>query len=107
MRIVSADGTGVGAADRCAQGAPSGDRWDCSIWRWTRNFANRRIFFTYSENTNDTDSHIVLASATLNADLARITGAKIILPPCPRRVTSAMERTRAAGSRWTATATCS
>ncbi|HWF07849.1 MAG TPA: PQQ-dependent sugar dehydrogenase [Bryobacteraceae bacterium] len=49
-----------------------------------KNFAqNRRIFFTYSENTNDMDSHIVLASATLNPDLKGISGAKIIFGSMP------------------------
>jgi len=49
-----------------------------------QNFAqNRRIFFTYSENTNATDSHIVLASATLNNDLTEISGAKIIFGSMP------------------------
>jgi len=49
-----------------------------------KNFAqNRRIFFTYSENTNATDSHIVLASATLNNDLTEISGAKIIFGSMP------------------------
>jgi glucose/arabinose dehydrogenase len=44
-----------------------------------KNFArNRRIFFTYSENTNDMDSHIVLASATLSKDDTAITGSHII-----------------------------
>ncbi|HEX4133260.1 MAG TPA: PQQ-dependent sugar dehydrogenase [Bryobacteraceae bacterium] len=44
---------------------------------------NRRIFFTYSENVNDMDSHIVLASATLNPDLKGITGAHIIFGSMP------------------------
>jgi glucose/arabinose dehydrogenase len=49
-----------------------------------KNFArNRRIFFTYSENVNDMDSHIVLASATLNNDFTAITGAKIIFGSMP------------------------
>jgi len=49
-----------------------------------KNFAqNRRIFFTYSENTNATDSHIVLASATLNNELTEISGAKIIFGSMP------------------------
>jgi glucose/arabinose dehydrogenase len=49
-----------------------------------KNFTqNRRIFFTYSENVNDMDSHIVVASATLNNDLTAITGAKIIFGSMP------------------------
>jgi aldose sugar dehydrogenase len=49
-----------------------------------KNFAqNRRIFFTYSENVNDMDSHIVLASATLNNELTAISGAKIIFGSMP------------------------
>jgi glucose/arabinose dehydrogenase len=49
-----------------------------------KNFAqNHRIFFTYSENVNDMDSHIVLASATLNEDLKGISGAKIIFGSMP------------------------
>ena len=49
-----------------------------------KNFAqNRRIFFTYSENVNDMDSHIVLASATLNNDLTAISGSKIIFGSMP------------------------
>ena len=49
-----------------------------------KNFArNRRIFFTYSENVNDMDSHIVLASATLNKELTAISDAKIILGSMP------------------------
>lgn len=49
-----------------------------------KNFAqNRRIFFTYSENVNDMDSHIVVASATLSKDLTAITGAKIIFGSMP------------------------
>jgi glucose/arabinose dehydrogenase len=49
-----------------------------------KNFAqNRRIFFTYSENVNDMDSHIVLASATLDKDLKGISGAHIILGSMP------------------------
>ncbi len=49
-----------------------------------KNFArNRRIFFTYSENVNDTDSHIVIASATLNPAETEITGAKIIFGSMP------------------------
>jgi glucose/arabinose dehydrogenase len=49
-----------------------------------KNFAqNRRIFFTYSENVNDTDSHIVLASATLNPADTEITGAHIIFGSMP------------------------
>jgi glucose/arabinose dehydrogenase len=49
-----------------------------------KNFAqNRRIFFSYSENTSDMDSHIVLASATLNKDLKGIDGAHIIFGSMP------------------------
>jgi glucose/arabinose dehydrogenase len=49
-----------------------------------KNFAqNRRIFFTYSENTTATDSHIVLASATLNADYTAISGSKVIFGSMP------------------------
>lgn len=49
-----------------------------------KNFArNRRIFFTYSENTNDMDSHIVLASATLSKDDTAITDSHIIFGSMP------------------------
>jgi glucose/arabinose dehydrogenase len=49
-----------------------------------KNFAqNRRIFFTYSENANAMDSHIVIASATLNNELTAISGAKIIFGSMP------------------------
>jgi aldose sugar dehydrogenase len=49
-----------------------------------KNFArNRRIFFTYSENVNDMDSHIVLASATLSKDDTAITDSKIIFGSMP------------------------
>src|SRR4029078_1885509 len=49
-----------------------------------KNFAqNRRIFFTYSENVNATDSHIVLASAILNNELTAISGAKTIFGSMP------------------------
>ena len=49
-----------------------------------KNFVqNRRIFFTYSEAVGETDSHIVLASATLNAAATEITGAKVILGSMP------------------------
>jgi aldose sugar dehydrogenase len=49
-----------------------------------KNFAqNRRIFFTYSENTNDTDSHIVLASAMLSKDLTAINDSHIIFGSMP------------------------
>ena len=49
-----------------------------------KNFAqNRRIFFTYSENVNDMDSHIVLASATLDKDIKAITDSKIIFGSMP------------------------
>ncbi len=49
-----------------------------------KNFAqNRRIFFTYSENVNDTDSHIVLDSATLNAAETEITNVKRLLGSMP------------------------
>jgi aldose sugar dehydrogenase len=49
-----------------------------------KNFAqNRRIFFTYSENVNDMDSHIVLASATLNKELTAISGSHIIFGSMP------------------------
>jgi aldose sugar dehydrogenase len=83
MRIVSADGTVseplTGVPKVHFQGQVG--LLDLAL---DKNFAqNRRIFFTYSENTNDTDSHIVLASATLNADLAGITGAKIIFGSMP------------------------
>ena len=49
-----------------------------------KNFAqNRRIFFTYSENVNDMDSHIVLASANLAKDNSAITDSKIIFGSMP------------------------
>jgi glucose/arabinose dehydrogenase len=49
-----------------------------------KNFAqNRRIFFTYSENTTAADSHIVIASATLSADLSAISDAKVIFGSAP------------------------
>src|SRR3984885_4428771 len=49
-----------------------------------KNFArNRRIFFTYSENVNDMDSHIVLASANLSNDMTAITDSKIIFGSMP------------------------
>jgi glucose/arabinose dehydrogenase len=44
---------------------------------------NRRIFYTYSENVNDSDSHIVLASATLSKDDTEITGSKVIFGSVP------------------------
>ncbi|MEI9811746.1 MAG: PQQ-dependent sugar dehydrogenase [Acidobacteriota bacterium] len=49
-----------------------------------KNFAqNRRIFFSYSENVNDTDSHIVLDSATLNAADTEITNVKRVFGSMP------------------------
>jgi aldose sugar dehydrogenase len=49
-----------------------------------KNFArNRRIFFTYSENVNDTDSHIVLDSATLNPAATEITDVKRVFGSMP------------------------
>jgi glucose/arabinose dehydrogenase len=49
-----------------------------------KNFAqNRRIFFTYSENVNDMDSHIVLDSATLNAAATEITDVKRLFGSMP------------------------
>ena len=73
MRIVSADGT----VSEPLAGVPmvhfqgQVGLLDLAL---DKNFAqNRRIFFTYSENVNDMDSHIVLASATLNNDLTAIT----------------------------------
>ena len=49
-----------------------------------KNFAqNRRIFFTYSENVSDTDSHIVLDSATLNAAATEITNVKRLFGSMP------------------------
>jgi glucose/arabinose dehydrogenase len=84
MRVVSADGT----VSEPLTGVPmvhfqgQVGLLDLAL---DKNFAqNRRIFFTYSENVNGgMDSHIVLASATLNSDLAGITGAKIILGSMP------------------------
>jgi len=83
LRVVSADGT----VSEPLQGVPmvhfqgQVGLLDLAL---DKNFAqNRRIFFTYSENVNDMDSHIVLASATLNSDLKAITGAKIILGSMP------------------------
>ena len=83
MRIVSADG----AVSEPLQGVPmvhyqgQVGLLDLAL---DKNFAqNRRIFFTYSENANATDSHIVLASATLNQDLKGISGAKIIFGSMP------------------------
>ncbi|HEX4998116.1 MAG TPA: PQQ-dependent sugar dehydrogenase, partial [Terriglobia bacterium] len=83
MRVVSADG----AVSEPLQGVPmvhyqgQVGLLDLAL---DKNFAqNRRIFFTYSENTNDTDSHIVLASATLNVDLKGISGAKVIFGSRP------------------------
>jgi glucose/arabinose dehydrogenase len=83
MRIVSADGTVSEPLTSVPKVHFQGQvgLLDLAL---DKNFAqNRRIFFTYSENVNDTDSHIVLASATLNADLAGITGAKIIFGSMP------------------------
>ena len=49
-----------------------------------KNFArNRRIFFSYAETVGDTDSHIVVASATLNPDATAITGSKVIFGSMP------------------------
>lgn len=49
-----------------------------------RDFAqNRRIFFTYSENVNDSDSHIVLDSATLNPAATAITNVKRVFSSMP------------------------
>ena len=83
MRVVSADGT----VSEPLQGVPmvhfqgQVGLLDLAL---DKNFAqNRRIFFTYSENVNDMDSHIVLASATLNNDLTAITGAKVIFGSMP------------------------
>jgi aldose sugar dehydrogenase len=84
MRVVSADGTVseplTGVPMVHAQGQVG--LLDLAL---DKNFAqNRRIFFTYSENVNNNmDSHIVIASATLNADLKGITGAKIIFGSMP------------------------
>ena len=84
MRIVSADGT----VSEPLTGVPmvhyqgQVGLLDLAL---DKNFAqNRRIFFTYSENVNDgMDSHIVLASATLNEDLKGISGAHIIFGSMP------------------------
>jgi glucose/arabinose dehydrogenase len=83
MRIVNADGT----VSEPLKGVPmvhyqgQVGLLDLAL---DKNFAqNRRIFFTYSENTNATDSHIVLASATLNNELTEISGAKIIFGSMP------------------------
>ncbi len=83
MRVVSADGT----VSEPLQGVPmvhfqgQVGLLDLAL---DKNFAqNRRIFFTYSESVNDMDSHIVLASATLNDDLTAISGAKIIFGSMP------------------------
>jgi glucose/arabinose dehydrogenase len=83
LRTVSADGT----VSEPLQGVPKVHfqgqvgLLDLAL---DKDFArNRRIFFTYSENVNDTDSHIVLASATLNAAATEITGAKIIFGSMP------------------------
>jgi glucose/arabinose dehydrogenase len=83
MRIVSPDGT----VSEPLQGVPmvhfqgQVGLLDVAL---DKNFArNRRIFFTYSENVNDMDSHIVLASATLNNELTAINGAKIIFGSMP------------------------
>jgi glucose/arabinose dehydrogenase len=83
MRVVSADGT----VSDPLQGVPmvhyqgQVGLLDLAL---DKNFAqNRRIFFTYSENTNATDSHIVLASANLSSDLKAITGSKIIFGSMP------------------------
>jgi glucose/arabinose dehydrogenase len=49
-----------------------------------KNFAqNRRIFFAYAEAVGETDSHIVVASATLNAAATEITGSKVIFGSAP------------------------
>ncbi len=83
MRIVSGDGT----VSEPIEGVPmvhyqgQVGLLDVAL---DKNFAqNRRIFFTYSENANGTDSHIVLASATLNNDLTAINGVKIIFGSMP------------------------
>jgi len=83
MRIVNADGT----VSEPLKGVPmvhyqgQVGLLDLAL---DKNFAqNRRIFFTYSENSNATDSHIVLASATLNNELTEISGAKIIFGSMP------------------------
>jgi glucose/arabinose dehydrogenase len=83
MRTVSADGT----VSEPLEGVPmvhyqgQVGLLDLAL---DKNFAQtRRIFFTYSENVNTTDSHIVLASATLNNDLTAITGSKIIFGSMP------------------------
>jgi hypothetical protein len=73
-----------------------------------KNFArNRRIFFTYSENVNDTDSHIVLDSATLNPAATEITDVKGSSARCRLSAISVLAPTRAAVLRWIATVTCS
>jgi aldose sugar dehydrogenase len=83
MRIVSADGT----VSEPLEGVPmvhyqgQVGLLDVAL---DKNFVqNRRIFFTYSENANAMDSHIVLASATLNEDLKGISGAKTIFSSMP------------------------
>ena len=107
MRIVSADGT----VSEPLQGVPKVHYQgqvgllDVAL---DKNFAqNRRIFFTYSENVNDTDSHIVLASAFLSKDSTAITDAKIIFGSMPALENRRFGANRGAGSRWIVTATCS
>src|ERR1700735_3738062 len=83
MRVVSADGT----VSEPLQGVPmvhyQGQVGLLDVVL-DKNFAQtRRIFFTYSENVNDMDSHIVLSSAFLNKDLSAITDAKIIFGSMP------------------------
>jgi glucose/arabinose dehydrogenase len=49
-----------------------------------KNFAqNRRIFFAYAEPVGDTDSRIVVASATLNPAATAISGVKVIFASQP------------------------
>jgi glucose/arabinose dehydrogenase len=53
--------------------------------------SNRRIFFSYSEASGDTDSAIVVASAQLNASDSGLTGSKVIF-----RATPALPKMRSA-----------
>lgn len=68
-----------------------------------KNFAqNRRIFFAYAEPVGETDSHIVVASATLNAAATEITGSKVIFgsgPALNKRTFSAQQGGRIAVDR--------
>jgi len=83
MRVVSADGTisePLGGVPAVQAGGQVG-LLDLAL---DKNFAqNRRIFFSYSEAVGETDSHIVVASATLNPAATAITGAKVILGSMP------------------------